>query len=1121
LAEAEIALFTGQRFEPESLELTAWYLHSVASALPALELYGIDRQRQCYQVAAHIFDLLVSLPGGSRQDRLRKIFASQLGYIRGELTPNASAVRRRDHDRAATLSFRNNLDVIALEVGAACLAMDTRWLYPRLRELREQESQFFGTADARFGGSPYSGAIGVTRGIDMLLRFLVRGEREALARAKSLFAQTVALEEAQGDLDSRWVAVHLGRLCDDLPNSSIWTALPPDIPDSVRRTFAMGSPPVLTLWPPQLQAARLQPSPLSREVHRSVLSLPTSAGKTLFAQLIMAVHMAVVGDGVCIVAPTRSLCREIEQSLRSRLMFFRHRVAVEWFDGNVVEADTSIPDVMVVTPERLHAFLRDDPMGLLGRVGLFVFDEAHSIADGRRGWLTENALTVLLSLTEATTHRIVCLSAAIGNRLQFAQWLDPSGTGTQWTSDWRGPRRLYGLYSADMDPSTRRRSSGRRAGRFDYDLKGTIRLRVSADGTHRTLALTRPVGTLVLDESVSPRRRVENTPLYKAIVPLARILSMSGPVLLIAPTRNEARLLALAIAEPPTSTTRELAQLAAMAERKMGVEHSLPRALRNGVGYHHAGVPVEVLVAMEAAFLSGDLRMLVATTTLTEGVNLPARTVIITAQGARDSTGTLNEYITGARLLNAIGRAGRAAIETEGWVILARQGPVRQADWRRLTPDDAELEVRSRLMQADALDIVAEYEARVRESDDALLGSTDEVLTDFVAFVWMVAGTISKSGEEVTEERVQAVLERSLAWHQANDIQKGRWIAMSGSATRGFIRTDGATRLRWVQSGLSLASARAVDRVVSDLHREIGDAEIIAPLDALEKLLTGGRLESLLGLVEHHPVNVRTQRGGRGTQAIRLDYAGLTRAWLAGESVESMADTFLGAVADRTFRSEQLSDVIATTCEHFMPWAVGVVVRWLNDLRAAAVGEEAKPFCPELPMCIRHGVSSIDAVKLARQGVARDVAIRMANRFQEDEEGDLRVWLRSLGIEGWVRVASPSRSDLRALIQYARSWEAGVAGRVLEMETAVVPILPIARALTTGDCALAISGLTGHGSTVVVVRDGEDIAYVTVDYAAEVEALLTTGIPLAARVIAEGGIKAVEITLAEADARGD
>ena len=377
----------------------------------------------------------------------------------------------------------------------------------------------------------------------------------------------------------------------------------------------------------------------------------------------------------------------------------------------------------------------------------------------------------------------------------------------------------------------------------------------------------------------------------------------------------------------------------------------------------------------------------------------------------------------------------------------------------------------------------------------------------------MIAGVIDRMGEEVTEESVRAMLERSLAWTQSDAAQRRRWVLMSDIATRGFMRTDEATRSRWVQSGLSLSSARVIDQIVTALQRQVGDEDVPNPGDALERILTGGHLPSLLGLAEHRAVKVRTRRAGRGTVRIDLDYAGLLRAWLAGESVESIAERFLNAVPDRTFRSEQLSDVIATTCEHFMPWALGVLVRWLNDMRAidSKDDEVVMPFSPELPTCIRHGVSSADAVRLARQGVARDVAIKMADAFADAEESDLRVWLQELGIEGWVEVASPSPNDLRALIHYSRALDAAIAAKVLEGETATVPVLPVTSDLPAGHCVLAFRELPNQGTRVVVERQGELVAHVAVHHIAEVEALLATGIPLIVRAMSE--VNAVEISL--------
>jgi len=42
-----------------------------------------------------------------------------------------------------------------------------------------------------------------------------------------------------------------------------------------------------------------------------------------------------------------------------------------------------------------------------------------------------------------------------------------------------------------------------------------------------------------------------------------------------------------------------------------------------GVAYHHGSLPSDVRVAIEEAVAGGPLKFLVATTTMTEGVNLP------------------------------------------------------------------------------------------------------------------------------------------------------------------------------------------------------------------------------------------------------------------------------------------------------------------------------------------------------------------------------------------------------------------------------------------------------------------------------------------------------------------
>ena len=121
---------------------------------------------------------------------------------------------------------------------------------------------------------------------------------------------------------------------------------------------------------------------------------------------------------------------------------------------------------------------------------------------------------------------------------------------------------------------------------------------------------------------------------------------------------------------------------------------------------------------------------MVATSTLTEGVNLPVRTVVI-AETRYDGQ-PVDAQLRGARLVNAIGRAGRATRESEGWIVLCRQAPEADSDFDLLKPGDDQLEVRSRLATEQALDELAEFEDAMRARVDAVFERAGEDVRSFI-----------------------------------------------------------------------------------------------------------------------------------------------------------------------------------------------------------------------------------------------------------------------------------------------------------------------------------------------------------------------------------------------------
>ncbi|XP_013143860.1 PREDICTED: probable ATP-dependent DNA helicase HFM1 [Papilio polytes] len=87
-----------------------------------------------------------------------------------------------------------------------------------------------------------------------------------------------------------------------------------------------------------------------------------------------------------------------------------------------------------------------------------------------------------------------------------------------------------------------------------------------------------------------------------------------------------------------------------------------------GIGCHHAGLLFEERVNIERAFRNGDLPILITTTTLAMGVNLPAHLVII-KNTQQYVNGTYQEYSI-STVLQMVGRAGRPQFDTEATAVI-------------------------------------------------------------------------------------------------------------------------------------------------------------------------------------------------------------------------------------------------------------------------------------------------------------------------------------------------------------------------------------------------------------------------------------------------------------------
>jgi hypothetical protein len=98
-----------------------------------------------------------------------------------------------------------------------------------------------------------------------------------------------------------------------------------------------------------------------------------------------------------------------------------------------------------------------------------------------------------------------------------------------------------------------------------------------------------------------------------------------------------------------------------------GFGATLGRLIRAGIGVHHAGMLPKYRRLVETLAQRGLLRVICGTDTLGVGINVPIRTVLLTALTKFD--GTRMRQLTAREFHQIAGRAGRAGFDTAGEVV--------------------------------------------------------------------------------------------------------------------------------------------------------------------------------------------------------------------------------------------------------------------------------------------------------------------------------------------------------------------------------------------------------------------------------------------------------------------
>ncbi len=399
-----------------------------------------------------------------------------------------------------------------------------------------------------------------------------------------------------------------------------------------------------------------------------LVAAPTGSGKTVVAEYAIA-RALDLGGKTFYTTPLKALSNQKYGDLYATL----GPTATGLLTGdNAIASDAP---VVVMTTEILRNMLYERAPALQG-LRTVVMDEVHYLQDPYRGGVWEE---VLIHLPASVN--VVCLSATISNAEEFGEWIGTLRGATKVVVEERRPvplehhyligHRLYPMhveqdgvllpnpYVASLD---QRELKTKRYQRRGSDTQQMQRISRPREGHRRFYVPKREEVVDVLGEE-------EMLPAIYFVFSRAgcdrgvRWLLNSGARLT---SRSE------------TERIRDIAERrAAWIEEEdlvtLGFSEFL-EGLMAGVAAHHAGMLPVFKETVEELFEAGLVKVVFATETLSLGINMPARTVVI--EDLWKFQGERHEILTPGEYTQLTGRAGRRGIDQMGHAVVLYQRQV-------------------------------------------------------------------------------------------------------------------------------------------------------------------------------------------------------------------------------------------------------------------------------------------------------------------------------------------------------------------------------------------------------------------------------------------------------------
>lgn len=412
-----------------------------------------------------------------------------------------------------------------------------------------------------------------------------------------------------------------------------------------------------------------------------LIAAPTSSGKTFVGEMA-AVTYALQGKRTLYLVPFKAIAEEKHLDFSEKYSSEEVGLIIRISDRDHRQSDTEIQignyDIAILTYEKLSSLLVANA-GILDVCDCVIVDEIQMLMDPERGGNLELLLTKIKASTNNT--QIIGLSAVLDSLNGFDEWLGAE------------------VVQRRDRPIELRQGVLRSNGIFEYKEWNTGN---KGEEDFNTNSLPGLVEYLLAQEE--------------------QVIIIRNSVRAVGETTSE--LAKLFTHLPAASRTIQALNLEADTETK----DFLLATLRHSIAFHHADCELGERRAVEKGFRDGEIKIIVATTTLSTGVNLPCKTVILADNRrwsvVRGSPQQVNWLVGAVR--NIFGRAGRLGQhEVFGRGILIAQD---QREYRLIQGAYLNAPLESLKSTFENKDIAL----RVLDIVATGFGGTEETITDFI-----------------------------------------------------------------------------------------------------------------------------------------------------------------------------------------------------------------------------------------------------------------------------------------------------------------------------------------------------------------------------------------------------